>query len=386
MDLMNFIPYGKQWLTNDDIDAVVRVLKSDYLTQGPAVVEFEKAICDYTGALYCVAASNATAVLHLAVMALNIEPGKEGITSPNTFVASSNCLVYNGIKPVFADIDPLTYNIEPEEIKKRINENTKVLIPVHFAGRPCDMVKIKAIADEKGLFLIEDAAHAIGSNYPDGSKVGNCIYSDMTIFSFHPVKTITTGEGGAVTTNSKELYDKLLLLRSHGITKDPELLRDNPGPWYYEMQNCGYNYRITDVQAALGASQIKRLNEFKKRRNEIIEKYNRAFSGLEWLKRPFEDGHDSCFHLYAVQIDFDMVGKPRAEVMEELKNKNIGTQVHYIPVHTQPYYRENFGYKWGDYPAAEDYYRKALSLPLYPLMKDEEAEYVIKSVRELNNE
>lgn len=380
-----FIPYGRQNIDSSDINAVVSTLKSDYLTQGPAVTEFEKSICDYTGASYCVAISNATAALHIAVKALDLDPGKEGITSPNTFVASSNCLIYNGLKPVFADIDPITYNIDPEEIIKRISSNTKLLIPVHFAGRPCDMVKIKKIADEKGLYIIEDAAHAIGSNYPDGSKVGSCKYSDMTIFSFHPVKTITTGEGGAITTNSKELYDKLVMLRSHGITKDPGLLEENPGPWYYEMQGCGYNFRLTDIQSALGTSQMKRLDEFKDRRNAIIEKYNSAFVGLKWLKTPSADEADSCFHLYVVQMDFEKLGKSRAEVMEELKGKNIGTQVHYIPVHTQPYYKENFGCKWGDYPAAEVYYSKALSLPLYPLMKDDEVEYVISQIKNLEN-
>lgn len=384
MKSTNFISYGKQWITDDDINAVVTTLKSDYLTQGPAVTEFEKIICDYTGASYCVAVSNATAALHIAVKALDIESGKEGITSPNTFVASSNCFIYNGLKPVFADIDPATYNIDPEEIKKRISSNTKVLIPVHFAGRPCDMEKIKNIADDKGLYIIEDAAHAIGSDYPDGSRVGNCKYSDMTVFSFHPVKTITTGEGGAITTNSKELYDKLVMLRSHGITRDPGVVIENPGPWYYEMHDCGYNYRLTDIQSALGVSQMKRLDEFKEKRNEIIRKYNQALSGLDWITTPLNESPDFCFHLYVVQIDFEKLGKTRAEVMEELKKKNIGTQVHYIPVHTQPYYRESFGYNWGDYPAAESYYRKALSLPLYPLMTDDDTEYVIKSVTELN--
>jgi UDP-4-amino-4,6-dideoxy-N-acetyl-beta-L-altrosamine transaminase len=381
----NFISYGKQWIDQTDINEVLATLTSDYLTQGPAVSRFEKIICEYTGAKYCVALSNATAALHIAVQALNIEHGKEGITSPNTFVASSNCLIYNGLKPVFADIDPLTYNIDPEEIRKRISDNTKVLIPVHFAGRPCDMVKIKSIADERELYIIEDAAHAIGSNYPDGSKVGNCKYSDMTIFSFHPVKTITTGEGGAITTNSKELYAKLVMLRSHGITKDPEVLMENPGPWYYEMQGCGYNFRLTDIQSALGTSQMKRLDEFKRRRNEIIEKYNSDFSGLDWITTPLDESPDFCFHLYVVQINFDRLGKSRADVMEELKKKNIGTQVHYIPVHTQPYYKEKFGYNWGDYPAAEVYYSKALSLALYPLMKDEEVDYVISQIKHLES-
>lgn len=383
---MEFISYGKQWINDDDVEAVVKTLRSDYLTQGPAVKYFEAAICEYTGAKYCVAVSNATAGLHLAVSALDIKEGMEGITSPNTFVASANCLVYNNLKPVFADIEKDSYNIDHVEIRKKITPETRVIIPVHFAGRPCNMTEIKRIAENDNLYVIEDAAHAIGSNYPDSSKVGNCKYSDMTVFSFHPVKTMTTGEGGAVTTNSKELYEKLIMLRSHGITKDPSKLINNPGPWYYEMHNCGFNYRLTDIQAALGMSQLKRIEEFKKRRNEIIEKYNTAFSEIDWLISPLQDDADSCFHLYVVQINFDSLGKSRADVMEELKEKNIGTQVHYIPVHTQPYYRENFGYKWGDYPAAEAYYSKALSLPLYPLMKDEDVEYVIKIVKGMCNE
>lgn len=383
---MEFISYGKQWIDDDDVDAVIKTLKSNYLTQGPAVKDFEAAICEYTGAKYCVALSSATAGLHLAVSALEINVGMEGITSPNTFVASANCLVYNNLKPVFADIEKDSYNIDPVEIRKKITPETGVIIPVHFAGRPCNMNEIKKIADENNLYLIEDAAHAIGSNYPDGSKVGNCKYSDMTVFSFHPVKTMTTGEGGAVTTNSRELYEKLLLLRSHGITKDADKLKENHGPWYYEMHDLGFNYRITEIQAALGISQLKRLEEFKKRRKQIIDKYNFSFSELKWLKTPIEESTDSCFHLYVVQIDFEGLGKSREDVMEVLIRKNIGSQVHYIPVHTQHYYKENYGYKWGDYPMAEAYYNKALSLPLYPLMKEEDVKYVIESFKEMSHE
>ncbi len=380
-----FINYGKQYIDQQDIDEVVAALKSDFLTQGPAVAKFEKAICDYTGAKFCVAVSSATAALHIAVTALGVEHGKEGITSPNTFVASSNCLVYNSLKPVFADIEKITYNISPIEIEKKITPDTKIIIPVHFAGRSCNMVKIKDIAEKSKLYVIEDAAHAIGSNYPDGSKIGNCRYSDMTIFSFHPVKTITTGEGGAITTNNKDLYNRLLMLRSHGITRDPQLLTKNPGPWYYEMHECGFNYRITDIQAALGFSQLKKLDAFKKRRNEIIAEYNKAFASLDWIYGPAEDISDSCFHLYVVQMDFEKLGTSRATVIEVLRNKNIGTQVHYIPVHTQPYYKKNFGYKWGDCPVAEEYYSKALSLPLYPGMSNEDVKYVINQIKRLEH-
>lgn len=380
---MIFIPYGKQWIAKDDIESVVTILNSDYLTQGPAISKFENAICEYTGAKYCVVTANATAALHIAVKAFNIEPGMEGITSPNTFVASANCLVYNELKPVFADIERDSYNINPAEIERKVSPRTRVLIPVHFAGRSCDMKKINNIAKKNNLFVIEDAAHAIGSNYEDGTTVGNCKYSDMTIFSFHPVKTITTGEGGAITTNNKDIYEKLLVLRSHGITKNADLLTENPGPWYYEMHDLGFNYRMTDIQASLGLSQLNKLAAFKKRRTKIVKKYNLALSCLTWLKTPIEDKSGACFHLYVVQIDFDRIGKTRTEVMEFLKSKKIGTQVHYIPVHTQPYYKKNFGYDRGNYPIAEEYYRKALSLPLYPKMSDEDIEYVIENVKDL---
>jgi len=378
------IGYGHQYIDESDIKAVVDVLKSDYLTQGPSVAKFEQEICRITGAKYCVSVSNATAGLHIAVAALELADGAEGITTPNTFLASSNCMVYNKIKPVFADINPVTYIIDPLEIEKRITDKTKLLIPVHFAGLPCEMEKNSAIAKKHNLRIIEDAAHAIGSQYADGSYVGNCKYCDMTVFSFHPVKTITTGEGGAVTTNDEKLYQKLLMLRSHGTTKDANRLTKNPGPWYYEMQALGFNYRMTDMQAALGYSQLQKLDFFKKRRREIVAKYNNAFAGMKFLKTPTEpENVSSCFHLYAVQIDFTALGKTRAQVMQELREKGIGTQVHYIPVPTQPFYKENFGYKDGDYPIAEKYYEQELSLPLYPGMSDEDVDAVIKTVKEV---
>ena len=377
------IGYGHQYIDESDIKAVVDVLKSDYLTQGPSVTKFEQEICRITGAKYCVSVSNATAGLHIAVAALELGDNVEGITSPNTFLASSNCMVYNHVKPVFADINPVTYNIDPIEIEKHITDKTKLLIPVHFAGLPCEMEKISAIAKKYNLRVIEDAAHAIGSQYADGSYVGNSKYSDMTVFSFHPVKTITTGEGGAVTTNDEKLYQKLLMLRSHGTTKDEKLLTKNPGPWYYEMQALGFNYRMTDMQAALGYSQLQKLDFFKKRRREIVAKYNKAFAGMKYLRTPTEPKDvSSCFHLYAVQIDFNALGKSRSQVMQELRDQGIGTQVHYIPVPTQPFYKETFGYKDGDYPVAEKYYEQELSLPLYPGMSDEDVDYVIFKTKE----
>lgn len=378
------IGYGRQYIEDSDIEAVVNVLKSDYLTQGPSVTKFENEICHITGAKYCVSVSNATAALHIAVAALGLDTEDEGITTPNTFLASSNCMVYNNVKPVFADINPVSYNIEPTEIEKHITSKTKLLVPVHFAGLPCEMEKISAIAKEHNLYIIEDAAHAIGSQYADGSYVGNCKYSDMTVFSFHPVKTITTGEGGAITTNDEKLYQKLCMLRSHGTTKDENLLTKNPGPWYYEMQSLGFNYRMTDMQAALGYSQLLKLDFFKKRRREVVSMYNKAFSNMKYLKTPTEpENVSSCFHLYAVQINFTALGKTRSQVMSELREKGVGSQVHYIPVHTQPFYKETYGYKDGDYPKAEKYYEQELSLPLYPGLSDDDVNIVIKAVKEV---
>lgn len=381
MRIRKFINYGYQFIDDDDINAVINVLKSDYLTQGPVIREFEKNICDYTKARYCVAVANGTAALHLAVAALQIEKGSEGITSPNTFVASPNSMIYNGLKPVFSDIDSKTYCIDLYTIKTKISKNTKFFIPVHFAGQPCDMGGIKKIADEYGIKIIEDAAHAIGGRYADGSRVGNCRYSDLTIFSFHPVKTITTGEGGAITTNSEDLYELLLMLRSHGITKNEKYLSQNPGPWYYEMHHLGYNYRMTELQAALGITQLRKLNQFVKRRREIVSTYNDSFRDIEWITVPYEDSNVySAFHLYVLQIDFEIINKSRKQVMNELFKKNIGTQVHYIPVYSQPYYKKIYKYDKQEYPKMEHYYQQALSIPLYPDMSDDEVNYVITNI------
>lgn len=380
----NFLPYGHQLIDDDDIASVVRVLKSEYLAQGPEVERMEKTLCGITGAKYCVVVSNATAGLHIAVQSLNLPVHSEGITSPITFVASSNCLIYNRLIPRFADIDERTYCIDPEEIVKHITPHTRVLVPVDFAGQPADMKAIKKIADKHDLYVIEDAAHAIGTLYPDGSPVGCCAYSDMTVFSFHPVKTITTGEGGAVTTNSKELYDHLVLLRSHGITKDPAQIADYPGPWYYEMNELGFNYRMTDVQAALGNSQLKKLPAFKQRRKDIMKRYNEAFAGNPFLVTPYETpGADSCFHLYILKIDFGKLGKTRNEVILQLNANGVGVQVHYIPVTYQPYYKTNFFTKRGDCPKADFYYDHALSIPLYPGLTDADVQRVIDTVRDV---
>jgi len=376
-----FLPYGHQLIEDDDIAEVVRVLKSDYIAQGPEVEKMEKTICELTGAKYCVVVSNATAGLHIAVQALNLPEKSEGITTPITFLASANCLVYNDLLPRFADINEKTYCIDPSEIEKKITPHTKVIIPVDFAGQPADMKAIKAIANKHDLYVIEDAAHAIGSFYPDGAAVGSCKYSDMTVFSFHPVKTITTGEGGAITTNSKTLYDHLVLLRSHGMVRDPAQISDYPGPWYYEMTELGFNYRMTDIQAALGNSQLKKLARFKDRRRAIIQRYNEAFKTNSFLTIPYEEpGADSCFHLYILQIDFARLCKTRNQVIKEVNGSGVGVQVHYIPVTYQPYYKTNFFTKRGDCPRADAYYDQALSIPLYPAMTDDDVERVIRVV------
>jgi UDP-4-amino-4,6-dideoxy-N-acetyl-beta-L-altrosamine transaminase len=382
--MKHFIPYGRQWIDRDDERAVLKVLKSDFITQGPVIAEFEEIIRKHTGAKYCVAVANGTAALHIAVQALRIPRGKTGIASPITFVASANCLLYNGLKPAFADIDVRTYNIDPAKIAKKITRSTSLIIPVHFAGQPADMKEIHRIARKRGCHIIEDAAHAIGSRYENDHPVGNCEYSDMTIFSFHPVKTVTTGEGGAITTNNEDLYRRLFMLRTHGITKDPSVMTQNPGPWYYEMHDLGFNYRLTDIQAALGISQMTRLDRYIERRRDIVARYNQAFKNENWAVIPYERPDVlSAFHLYVIQIDFDKIGKTRKDVMEALKKKNIGTQVHYIPVHTQPYYRKHFKFRNSDFPIAEAFYKRALSLPLYPRMTNADMDYVIRNLKKI---
>ena len=360
--------YGKQHLEQDDIDAVVETLKSPYLTCGPKVKEFEDAICAYTGAKYCVAVNSATSGLHIAMMAAGIGAGDEAITTPITFLASANCARYCGADVVFADIDSKTANIDPEEIKKHVSDKTRVIVPVHFAGQSCDMEKISAVAKEtekkqgKKVYVIEDAAHAIGSLYKN-AKVGSCTYTDMTVFSFHPVKTITTCEGGAVTTNSEELYQKLLAFRSHGMHHTED--------WMYDMVELGYNYRMTDVQAALGISQLKKLDAFKKRRREIVEYYNKNL-GLKHLEEA--DFSNACFHLYPVLVE------DRKKFYHDARNVGLNLQVHYIPVHTQPYFKQ-FGYKEGDFPKAEEYYAHCISMPLYPDLTDDDLEEIVKRVK-----
>ncbi|MFH1846197.1 MAG: UDP-4-amino-4,6-dideoxy-N-acetyl-beta-L-altrosamine transaminase [Candidatus Omnitrophota bacterium] len=374
------IPYGKQYIDEEDIKEVLGALRSDWITQGPRVKEFEDALCAFTGAEYAVAVSSGTAALHIAALSAGINEGDEVITSPITFAASANCVLYCGGKSIFADIDSAVVNIDPEEIEKKITPRTKAIIPVHFAGHPCDMEKINTIAKKYGLIVIEDAAHALGAEYK-GSKIGSCEYCDMTILSFHPVKHITTGEGGAVLTNDKALYDKLVLFRSHGITKD---CPDGDGAWYYEMRALGYNYRITDIQCALGTSQLRKLDGFIKRRKEIAGVYDNAFCDSPVFDIPEEtEDVSSSRHLYVIRLRGENQ-QSRKDIFDELRAKGIGVQVHYVPVHYHPYYREN-GYKDVSYPQAESYYASAISLPLYPAMSDDDVRDVVRIVKEVTN-
>jgi len=375
---MRIIPYGRQWVDASDIREVIRVLKSDWLTQGPKIKEFEDALCKYTGAKYAVAVSSGTAALHISCLAANIKRGDEVITSPITFVASANSVLYCGGKPVFADIQKDTVNIDPGEIKKKINPNTKAIIPVHFAGHPCDLEEIKEIAEKHNLLIIEDASHALGAEYKN-LKIGSCKYSDMTIFSFHPVKHITTGEGGAVLTNQKDLYQRLLLFRNHGITKEKEKMTKFDGPWYYEMHELGFNYRMTDFQCALGISQLKKLEKYIERRRELVSIYNKELSKIDKIILPVEKPYvKSSWHIYYIRLKD---ASKRRLIFEELQKSNIGVQIHYIPVYLQPYYQKNFGYKIGDCPKAEEYYKSTITLPLFPKMTDKDIKYVIEILK-----
>jgi UDP-4-amino-4,6-dideoxy-N-acetyl-beta-L-altrosamine transaminase len=375
-----FIPYGRQWIDEDDIKAVVEVLRGDYLTTGPKIKEFEDSLTQYTGAKYAVAISNGTAALHAACFVAGIKEGDEVITTPITFAASANCVLYMGAKPVFADIDPRTYNIDPDEIRSKVTERTKAIIPVHFTGQPCDMDEILKIAQEYNLIVIQDGAHAIGAEYK-GKKIGSI--GDMTTFSFHPVKHITTGEGGAITTNNEELYKKLILFRTHGITRDKDVLLKDEGSWYYEQQCLGYNYRITDIQAALGISQLDKLEGFLALRREYVKRYNEAFSAVNEIDLPYQlEDTNSAWHLYIIKLKLERLGCGRRQVFDELKERGIGVNVHYIPVYYHPYYRQ-LGYNKGLCPRAEELYERIITLPLFPKMEREDIEYVISNVKEV---
>jgi perosamine synthetase len=386
------IPYGKHCIDETDIQAVVEVLKSGTLTQGRYVEAFEQAVADYVGVKYAVAVSSGTAALHLSAMAAGLSSGDAVVTTPITFVASANAGRYVGADVVFADIDPVTINMSPDSLTAVIasHPNVRAVIPVHFAGLPCEMTEIKAIADRAGAIVIEDAAHALGAQYPDGKKVGSCAHSLMTIFSFHPVKAIAAGEGGMVTTNDEAIYRKLIRLRSHGVNKlDDALLVPEQAsqgavlsPWYYEMQELGYHYRITDIQCALALSQFKKLDIFLSRRRVLVSRYDEAFASFKNLRPAQSTDRDrSGHHIYVVRIDFAAAGLTRGDLMQKLKSKGIGSQVHYIPVPRHPYYRQ-LGAAPEAYPNAEDYYSQALSIPLFYELTDVEQNAVIENLLE----
>ncbi|MCP8617530.1 UDP-4-amino-4,6-dideoxy-N-acetyl-beta-L-altrosamine transaminase [Salirhabdus salicampi] len=378
----SYLPYGRQWIDEEDIQSVVNVLKGDYLTTGPAVGEFEKDVASYVGAKYAVAFSNGTAALHGACFAAGICEGDEVITTPMTFAASSNCVLYQGGKPVFADIDSKTYNIDPKKVEELINENTKAIIPVHFTGQPVDIDAIHQLAKEHNLVVIEDAAHALGATYK-GEKIGSI--SGMTMFSFHPVKHITSGEGGIITTNNEEYYQKLIQFRSHGITRESEKLIENHGPWYYEMQFLGFNYRMTDIQAALGTSQLKKIDNFVDLRKKYVSIYNEAFKEIDEIQTPYQDHNGiSSWHLYIIRLDLDKLSVSRKEIFEALVNEKIGVNVHYIPVHLLPYYSQ-LGYQRGLCPNAEKLYEEIITLPLFPAMTEEDVMDVITAVNKVVN-
>jgi UDP-4-amino-4,6-dideoxy-N-acetyl-beta-L-altrosamine transaminase len=378
---MKAIPYGRQNITDEDVQTVVDALKSDFLTQGPRIKEFEDAFAAYVNVEYAVAVANGTAALHLCALALQVKPGQKIITTPNTFAASANCISYCGGEIVFADIDPNTYCLDIDKVRKLLEQapqdTYQGIIPVDFAGYPVNLEAFRQLADEYGLWIIEDACHAPGGYFTDSTgkqqHCGNGKYADLAIFSFHPVKHIACGEGGMITTNNKELYEQLLILRTHGITKSPDLLEENHGGWYYEMQMLGYNYRITDIQASLGTSQLQRAEDGITRRRAIAKKYDEAFMNTPVRVLNHSDSVGHAYHLYVIQVD------KRKELYDHLRSNQIFAQVHYIPVHLQPYYKGQ-GWKKGDLPQAEAYYEQCLSLPMYPTLTNEEQEFVIKQV------
>jgi perosamine synthetase len=387
------IPYGRHYIDEDDIRAVVEVLRHGALTQGPEIAAFESAVAGYVGAKYAVAVSSGTAALHLACLAGGVGKDDNLITTPNTFVASANCALYVGARPHFADIDNDTLNVDPQRLADRCAElkTVKAIVPVHFAGLPCDMPAIGAIAKKYGAVVIEDASHALGAVYTDGGKVGNCRHSDMTIFSFHPVKHIAAGEGGMITTNREDIYRRLLRYRSHGINKGDDPLLETAqayengefNRWYYEMQEVGFNYRITGLQSALALSQLGKLERFLARRRELVAAYDAVFPGMRHLKPTQLAGRNqSAHHLYVVRIDYEALGMSRTKLMAALADSQIGSQVHYIPVHLHPCYRR-LGFKANSYPIAERYYREALSLPLFYTLTDDEQRHVIQHVKSL---
>jgi UDP-4-amino-4,6-dideoxy-N-acetyl-beta-L-altrosamine transaminase len=381
------ITYGRQDITKADIDAVIECLQSDYLTQGPQITKFEQSVAIHTSAQHAVAVSNATAALHIACLALELGPGDWLWTTPNTFVASANCALYCGAQVDFVDIDPRTYNLCPAKLEEKLikaekaGKLPKIVVPVHLTGQPCDMAAIHALGQKYGFKIIEDASHAIGGQYK-GEPIGNGRYSDITVFSFHPVKIITTAEGGMALTNNREIASRLGLLRSHGITRDPALMTEPVhGPWYYQQVALGFNYRMTDMQAALGVSQMTRLTDYVKRRHDIAQYYNELLVDLP-LTLPWQHPDSySAYHLYVVRLHLDKINVSHRQVFEALRAKEIMVNLHYIPVHTQPYYQQ-LGFKQGDYPQAEHYYNEAISIPMHVNLTDEDLIYIANSLRE----
>ncbi|WP_085992722.1 UDP-4-amino-4,6-dideoxy-N-acetyl-beta-L-altrosamine transaminase [Oceanobacillus senegalensis] len=375
-----YLPYGRQWIDEEDIKAVTKVLQSEFITTGPMITEFEKAIRDFVGTKYAIAFSSGTAALHAACFAAGITENDEVITTSMTFAASSNCILYLGATPVFADIDPKTFTISPEAIKPLINENTKAIITVDYTGTPAEYDEILSLAQEHGLIVIDDAAHALGATYKQ-RYIGSI--ADLTMFSFHPVKHITTGEGGIITTDNHQFYEKLVGFRNHGITRDPQKIIGKHEPWYYEMQEIGLNYRMTDIQAALGLSQMKKIGYFLVKRREYAKKYTEAFKDLEGVITPTEQKYsDSSWHLYIIRLDLSKLRVDRNAIFKALQKENIGVNVHYIPVYLHPYYQQ-LGYKIGLCPNAESLYEEIITLPLFPKMSEEDLNDVIKGVRKV---
>ncbi len=384
----SYLPYGRQDISDEDVARVIEVLRSDFITQGPAVPAFEHAVADFCGASHAVAVNSATSALHIACLALDVGPGDRVWTTPNTFVASANCARYIGAEVDFVDIDPKTWNLCPKRLAERLEQAEragclpKAVVPVHLCGQSCDMAALHSLSQHYGFRIIEDASHAIGGRY-HGEPVGNCHYSDIVVFSFHPVKIITTAEGGMALTNNAELASRMARLRTHGITRDPvEMVGEPTGPWYYEQIELGYNYRMTDVQAALGLSQMKRLDDFVARRNEIARRYDHLLADLPLRLPHLIDHVRSSWHLYPVRLRTEQIERSHRQIFEALRAAGIGVNLHYMPVHLQPYYR-TLGFREGQFPEAESYAREAISLPMFPGLTDGEQDRVVQVLRGL---